>query len=165
MTPAQREWTQNQMNKMHSYLVKLGASSEDAKDIIQDTFYKALLYEDSIKPDKMSAWLFKVAIHAYYDLCRRSKRQASLPSLEELVSTEFLPEEWLTSQEDRQEVQKVLEKLSPVHKQVLELRYRQEMSYKEIGESLDLKPNNVKTYLSRAKKQFAKIYRRSGKHE
>ncbi|WP_185897219.1 RNA polymerase sigma factor [Paenibacillus zeisoli] len=165
MTPAQREWTQNQMNKMHSYLVKLGAVSEDAKDIVQDTFYKAFLYEDSIQPDKMSAWLFKVAIHAYYDLCRRSKRQAALPSLEELASTELLPEEWLTSQEDRQEVQEVLEKLSPVHKQVLELRYKHEMSYKEIGESLDLKPNNVKTYLSRAKKQFAKIYGRLGKHE
>lgn len=165
MNPAQREWTQNQMNKMHGYLVKMGASSEDAKDIVQDTFYKAFLYADSIKADKMSAWLFKVAIHGYYDLCRRSKRQASLPSLEELASTELLPEEWLTSQEERQEVQEVLQELSPVHKQVLELRYKQDMSYKEIGESMDLKPNNVKTYLSRAKKQFAKLYRRSGKHE
>ncbi|MNL45458.1 RNA polymerase sigma factor SigX [compost metagenome] len=85
--------------------------------------------------------------------------------MEELASTELLPEEWLTSQEERQEVQEVLQELSPVHKQVLELRYKQDMSYKEIGESMDLKPNNVKTYLSRAKKQFAKIYRRSGKHE
>ncbi|GIP21904.1 RNA polymerase sigma factor [Paenibacillus sp. J22TS3] len=165
MNPAQREWTQNQMNKIHNYLVKMGASSEDAKDIVQDTFYKAFLYSDSINTEKLSAWLFRVAINAYYDLCRRSTRLASLPSPEELVSKEGLPEELLAVKEESEEVQKVLQELSPLHKQVLELRYKHEMSYKEIGESMDLKPSNVKTYLSRAKKQFAKIYRRSGKHE
>lgn len=44
MNTQDREWTQNQMNKIFSYILKLGATREDAKDIVQETFYKAFLY-------------------------------------------------------------------------------------------------------------------------
>lgn len=56
-----------------SYLIKLGCNQEDAEDITQDTFYKALKYIDGIGASKISSWLFRVAINKYYDLCRTKK--------------------------------------------------------------------------------------------
>ena len=53
---------QQKMNLIYKYLVKLGCSQDNAEDIVQDTFYKALKYIDGIQADKISAWLFKVAI-------------------------------------------------------------------------------------------------------
>ena len=53
---------------VYSYLIKMGASKEDAEDIIQDTAYKFLQYIDSIQMDNIKSWLFRVAVNQYYDL-------------------------------------------------------------------------------------------------
>lgn|GEM_PF-6810312 len=42
---------------------------------MQDALYKGVLYADSSDPVRVPAWLFKVAIHHYYDLCRKRKRK------------------------------------------------------------------------------------------
>lgn len=165
MHPTEKEWTRNEMNKLLRYLMKIGASQEDAKDIVQETFYKALLYADVIPANKRTAWLYRVAINSYYDLYKMSKRTTAFPSSVEFTSSEGIPEAHLIADETQKDVLEVLEELSPAYKRVLELRYKEDMSYKEIGESLDMKTNTVRTYLSRAKKQFAKLYRRFDKYE
>ena len=72
------ELFQQKMNLIYKYLVNLGCSKDNAEDIVQDTFYKALKYIDGIQYDKISAWLFKVAINKYYDLCRKNNRHIHL---------------------------------------------------------------------------------------
>lgn len=47
---------------IYAYLLKMGASKEDAEDIIQDTAYKFLLYIDSMNIKNIESWLFRVAI-------------------------------------------------------------------------------------------------------
>ncbi|MGG1664257.1 RNA polymerase sigma factor [Brevibacillus sp. NRS-1366] len=160
-----REWVQNQMNRMYFYLVKNGANSEDAKDIVQETFYKAFLYADSIPSDKLSSWLFKVAIHAYYDLCRKQHKQISwIPDMD-LISQDIMPEEALLSKESQQEIQDVLKQLSPTYKELLVMKYEKEMTYQDMGHSLQMKIDKVKTYLSRARNHFSKHYRRYNDHD
>lgn len=112
-----REWVQNQMNRLYLYLVKMGANREDAKDIVQDTFTKAFLYADSIPSDKWASWLFKVAIHAYYDLCRKKRRQVPWVAEPNLISHDGLPEEALLSKESQQEIEAVFHQLSPTYKE------------------------------------------------
>jgi len=164
MNTPDREWTQKQMNRIFNYLVKIGSSREDAKDIVQETFYKSLLYSDSIPSDKLSSWLFKVAINTYYDLCRRQKKWIPMPPQFDIVSDKYLLEE-LVVMETQQEVHATLQEMSPTYKELLEMRYAKEMSYQDIGNSLDMKTDKVKTYLARAKKQFQKLYTRSIKDE
>ena len=50
-----------------------------------------------------------------------------------------------------------IKKLKPHYQEVINLRYFQEMSYKEIAEELDSPMNNVKVKLLRAKKLLAEI--------
>lgn len=165
MDARDREWIQNQMNKMHNYLIKIGASAEDAKDIVQETFYKSLLYADSIPSDKLASWLFKVAINAYYDLCKKLNKQIPFPIYFDALSEEYLPEEITMMRETQKEIETALQELSPVYKELLEMRYKEEMSYQEIGTSMKMKKEKVKTYLARAKKQFLKRYGRQEDHE
>jgi RNA polymerase sigma factor (sigma-70 family) len=63
------------MKTIYKYLVKIGADSSDAEDIVQETVYKFFLNIESIDPKKASSWLFRVAVNQYYDICRRRKRQ------------------------------------------------------------------------------------------
>lgn len=52
---------------VYVYLIKMGASKEDAEDIIQDTAYKFLQYIDSVQFDNIQSWLFRVAGGNYQD--------------------------------------------------------------------------------------------------
>ena len=63
---------------VYSYLIKMGASKEDAEDIIQDTAYKFLQYIDSVQLNNIQSWLFRVAVNQYYDMSRKKSRRRDI---------------------------------------------------------------------------------------
>jgi RNA polymerase sigma factor (sigma-70 family) len=148
---------QEKMKHIQRYLIRLGASHADAEDIVQDTVYKGLLYLDSIVPDKFSAWLYRVALNRYYDLLRKKKRiQWSID--EDVVGGSEIPEEILLPNEQREEIEHVMESLSPIFKQLIILKYELDFTYREISDLLGIREETVKTYLYRARKQFQRNY-------
>ena len=157
------EMFQKKMKLIHRYLIKLGCSQYNAEDIVQDTFYKALKYIDGIQVDKLSSWLFKVAINKYYDLCRKNNRHINLSIDEEIFKESLtdhkLVEDFILNIEKKDEILKILNSISDIHKNMLLLKYDMELSYKEIAELLDINDNTVKTYLFRAREQFKKNWR------
>lgn len=154
------------LQKVKSYLIKMGASKEDAEDVVQDTAYKFILYFDSVDPDHVESWLFRVAVNGYYDLYRKgSKRQAILLKFkfQELVE-EATPEGALIQKEGMQGIENVLIKLKPKHQQLLVMKYSMGLAIREIGALVEMKEQSVKTTLYRARKDFIQEYRRQG-HE
>lgn len=141
------------------YLVKSGASKNDAEDIVQEALYKLMLYIDSIDPNKAYSWLFRVAINQYYDLYRKQKKEihTTFENLE-FVDESFLPEDYVRQGEMRKEIEFVLDQLPPLQKQLLLLKYEMELSYAEIAAILDLNAGTLKTYLFRARKAFKELY-------
>ncbi|MBD7913243.1 RNA polymerase sigma factor [Clostridium cibarium] len=154
---------QEKMNLIYKYLMKLGCSSENAEDIVQDTFYKALKYMDGIDEDKLSSWLFKVAINKYYDLCRKNNRHVHLSIDEEIFKERLtdsrLVEDFILDLEKKEEILNILNSVNDIYKNLLFFKYDMGLSYKEIGELLDINENTVKTYLFRAREQFKKLWR------
>lgn len=143
---------------LYNYLRKMGCSHEDTEDIIQDTFYKALIYIEGIDEKSISPWLFKVATNKYFDICRKRKKhpdiQVELVEFLEHLNTDSEPGEIVISAEKNSDIVKTLEVLKPVHKDLLIFKYEMELSYKEISEHLGLSENNVRTYLYRARNEF-----------
>ncbi|WP_246168288.1 RNA polymerase sigma factor [Paenibacillus antarcticus] len=119
MEPGQlQQALQPKIAEIKKYLIRLGATPPDAEDIVQDTVYKAFLYIETIETNKFSAWLYKVAINRYYDLCRRNKWiQVPIDSVE--VADSDLPEDHLLQKEKRAEIEYVLSEILPHHKQLL----------------------------------------------
>lgn len=154
---------QEKMNLIYKYLIKLGCSPENAEDIVQDTFYKALKYIDGIQADKLSSWLFKVATNKYYDLCRKNNRHAHLSIDEDIFKESLrdskLVEDFILDIEKKEEILKVLNAISDINKNLLFFKYQMDLSYREIAELLEISENTVKTYLFRAREQFKKIWR------
>jgi RNA polymerase sigma-70 factor (ECF subfamily) len=105
------------MSVIYKYLVKIGCSHADAEDIVQSTFLKAFVYLDAIDAEKISYWLFKVALNQYYDLCRK-KQKLPLASLqiESLVNNmqaeDYLPEDYVLDNEKRKQIERVLHYLN-----------------------------------------------------
>lgn len=157
------EMFQKKMNLIQRYLIKLGCSQENAEDIVQDTFYKALIYIDGIQTEKLSSWLFKVATNKYYDYCRKNRRHFHL-SIDEGIFKENLAdnrlvEDFILNIEKSEEILKTLNSISDVYKNLLFFKYDMGLTYKEIGELLDINENTVKTYIFRAREEFKKVWR------
>lgn len=143
------------------YLIKNGANPRDAEDIIQESIYKFILNIDAIDPNKAYSWLFRVAINHYYDLCRKQKREVNITFDHfELVDDSLLPEDYVQQIEMKKEIEDILNQLTPLHKQLILLKYVLGLSYEEISEMLDLNLGTLKTYLFRARKTFKEIYRK-----
>ncbi|WP_342527322.1 RNA polymerase sigma factor [Chryseomicrobium sp. FSL W7-1435] len=147
---------------VYSYLIKMGASKEDAEDIIQDTAYKFLKYIDSIQVDKVQSWLFRVAINHYYDLYRKKSKQREIVLKFNILEIfeEETPERVLMQSELERDIHEVLVKLNPKYRQLLLLKYSTGLKIKEIAELYNMKEGSVKTILHRARQEFIEHYRR-----
>lgn len=152
------------LKMVKNYLMKIGAAKEDAEDIVQEAAYKFLLYIDSVDPDHVKSWLFRVAVNGYYDLYRKGSRRQEILlkfNFQKLIE-EATPETALLQNETRKDVENVLKKLKPKHQQLLVMKYSMGFAIREIGALVDMKEESVKTTLYRARKEFIQEHRRQG---
>ena len=142
------------------YLIKNGCTKEESEDIVQDSFVKAIQYMDGVSKEKLSSWLFTVALNEFRNRMKKQEKQYLL-SIDEgnfynnLAEDEDFTED-LLSKERSNEVKNCLNKLKEGHKNLLVLKYEMELSYKDITALLGIKETVVKTYLYRARKEFKK---------
>lgn len=58
------------------YLRRLGCGEQDAQDITQETFVKALVHIDSFRGDcRLSVWLCRIAKNTWYTHLKKKKRE------------------------------------------------------------------------------------------
>ncbi|MEY4111462.1 MAG: hypothetical protein RLZZ46_1818 [Bacteroidota bacterium] len=144
-------------------LMKMVNSKDDAEDLTIEAFGKAFKRLHQYTPNfAFSTWLFKIASNNGIDFIRRKK--AHLISIDkgyvneegaetsmDLKSDVLDPEEKIMKKERIKMLRVVVEKLKPKYKQLVEMRYFEEMSYEEISTKLDLPLGTVKAQLFRAR--------------
>lgn len=145
---------------IYRYLLKIGVTPAEAEDIVQDAIHKALLSIPNMKITYIKTWLFQVAINRHRDLARRQKHIEEIPiESVQLIGSKGLDEP-LLRKELQVEIQSILEKMNPVYKHILLLKYDYELSYKEIATVLEMKEETVRVSLYRARNEFKKLYGR-----
>ncbi|MDZ5472966.1 RNA polymerase sigma factor [Bacillus sp. 31A1R] len=146
-------------NDIYQKLCSMGANPEDAKDIVQESLYRAFLNIDGIHSKAFKSWIYKVSINQYYDLCRKNGSRTMIEFDEFLLdSEENHVEESVIKLEEKNEYEQVLHQLKPLERQLIKMKYEDEFSYKEISEHLNLKESNVKTYLYRTRKKLTSFF-------
>lgn len=150
--------------KLLSYLWHLSASQDEADDLLQDIFikaYRALPRFDARR--RFSPWVYRIAHNEAVNLLKRRNRRtliswediANAKDNLEIADLSETPEERVESEEERKEMQRALEFLSPEHREVLVLRYYHDKSYAEMSEIIGKPENTVASMLNRAKKKLA----------
>ena len=71
------------------------------------------------------------------------------------------PEEQMIKHQKEKLMRNVVDKLKPRYRQLVEMRYFQELSYEEIAEQLDLPLGTVKAQLFRAREFLLQIVKKS----
>ncbi len=140
----------------------------DAADLAMEAFGKAFLKLRSFVPNHaFSTWLFKIAYNHCIDHARRQKlrRRHQAPfdadTLSRLPANALNPEEEMVRQERIAMIFTLLQELDPRYRQMIELRFYEEMSYDEIAAHLGLPIGTVKAQLFRAKEMMRELVGRA----
>lgn len=141
------------------YCVFQTSNREVALDILQDTFTKTWMYlKDGKEIDNIKAFLYKVAKNLIIDY-RRKKKTYSLDAIIE-TGVDFAggnEEENAANNFDKEFVVGKLDKLPEDDREILTMRYVNEMSIKEIADTLDLTTNNISVKIHRAVEKMKKV--------
>jgi len=147
--------------KMMRYARKFLSDSEDIKDVIQEVFIKAYKNIKSFDTKrKFSTWLYRIA---HNELINVFKKRKTLPLFDSDV---FLPHNLhdnnLVQQIDRQDmremIDKCLDQLEPKYRETIVLYYFEELSYKEIADTMQIPISTVGIRIKRAKEKMKSIY-------
>ncbi|APZ46822.1 RNA polymerase subunit sigma-70 [Polaribacter reichenbachii] len=153
---------------VYSYQLKRTKSENDAEDIAIQTFSKAF---DKIHTfdDKyvFKTWLIAISKNVHIDLLRKKKSSIYTETTIEQEEKVYLvvdenptPEDKIIREQNLAKLLRDIKQLKPKYQQVIQLRYFQELSYKEISTQINEPMNNVKVKLLRAKKLLAEIIER-----
>jgi RNA polymerase sigma-70 factor (ECF subfamily) len=138
-------------------------NKDDADDLTIEAFGKAFKNLKQYTPNfAFSTWLFKIASNNCIDFIRRKKkrtlsidrRQESEDGMEttiHLKSDMLDPEEKFVKKQKIKMLHEIVKKLKPRYRELVELRYFQELSYEEIAQKLDIPLGTVKAQLFRAR--------------
>lgn len=154
-------------------LLKMVNSPVDAEDLTIEAFGKAFKNINQYAPNfAFSTWLFKIATNNCIDFIR--KKRASHISIDQTIDGEDSlapstliqsddpdPETYMINQQKIKHMRKVVSRLKPRYRQLVELRYFNEYSYDEIAVELDIPIGTVKAQLFRARELLLNILNRS----
>ncbi len=134
--------------------------SEEAKDVLQQSFLKALENFDSLKDySKFKSWFFKIITNCFYDVTRKNFWK-NIISLDNYEKKDFIPNFFngFEYSETRNLISFALDKLSDKERVAILLFEIEGFSIKEITELQNEKSQSaVKSRLSRARNKLKEI--------
>ncbi len=144
-------------DSLFNFIYRMTFEKEVAQDIFQETWLKVIKNIERYNPEiPLKIWLFQIAKNLCKDYARRLKaRRKSLELIrnEEIVKGEkFLPQE-----EER--LRACLSKLPVKYREVIHLRFFEELEYEEIGKILNIPSGTVKSRVNRGLERLKKIWR------
>ena len=154
---------------VYNYQLKRTKSENDAEDIAIQTFSKAFDKIHTFDNQYIfKTWLITISKNMHIDLLRKKKISISTNTSKEQEEKVYLvidenptPEDKIIREQNLAKLLRDIKQLKPKYQEVIQLRYFQELSYKEISEQINEPMNNVKVKLLRAKKLLAEIIKKS----
>ncbi len=158
------------MDALYNYGMSLTANSDEASDLLQETYLKAFRFFDSFRPGtNCKAWLFQIMKNSFINRYRKQTREPAKVSydvIEEYVGAIHAEEISFNDLERAlfdnnlgDEVSRALKSLPDIFREVLLLSDVEELSYEEIAEIIDCPIGTVRSRLHRARKaMFTTLY-------
>ncbi len=155
-------------DSLMNFVFRFIGDKDVCADIVQDTMIKFYLNKDSYKSfAKFSTWIYTIAGNLAKNELKRRKRRTifSLNNSKDEDDKPFELEDKKIIAPDREVdnliknemIQKALNKVKPVYREVVILRDIQEFSYEEISEITGLSIGTVKSRINRGRTQLQKL--------
>jgi RNA polymerase sigma-70 factor (ECF subfamily) len=150
--------------RVYRFLVRLTQDAGRAEDLISDVFFdvwqQAGRYEARAS---VSTWLLAIARFKALSLLRRRPHETLEPEAAEAIEDEAdTPEVSVQKTDKARAIRACLEKLTPDHREVIDLVYYHERSVEEVGQVLGIPEGTVKTRMFHARKRLSELLKAAG---
>lgn len=154
---------------LYLLLLRMTRNTTTASDLTIETFSKAFLQLNRYSPTgTFGSWLFSIGANTYIDYLRKRKLETvSINSITRTSDNEFIeyqipssqpnPEEMMIRMQRDAALKEIVEQLKEPYRQIIELRYYEDLSYEDIAERMKIPIGTVKVRLNRAKALLSSI--------
>lgn len=137
-------------------------SVDEAKDLTQDVFLHVFVKLVTFKGNsKFSTWLYSVTYNFCVNYLNRDKERkisANSNAVEDEYNLAYEVSDYSLFEMKVDKLEKALSLISPEDKMILQLKYQDDVSIKEIQNVLEISESAVKMRVSRAKFKIAEVY-------
>jgi RNA polymerase sigma factor (sigma-70 family) len=146
---ARTEWVREALERHEAsllrYVMSLTGDTESARDIVQDTFFRLCSQERSGVEGHLAQWLFTVARNRALDLHRKEGRMAPLTDidLETREAAAPTPSASAEARDNARNVLALIDRLPRNQREVVRLKFQNQLSYQEIADLTALSVGNV----------------------
>ncbi|WP_439956890.1 RNA polymerase sigma factor [Leptospira ryugenii] len=136
--------------------VSMVKDADDAEDIVQDALISGYRSIQNFRAEAgVYTWLYRIVVNKSKDLLSKKKRGREKP-MDDTGDNQFVDEregyeKKLELSEESAYLMEKIAQLEDSYKQVLELRYFENLSYNEIAEIMECNVGTVKSRLFKAK--------------
>ena len=151
--------------KIFSVAMRLGASTEDAEEVVQEVFLKLWTNRANINEElSINAYLLTITKNT---VINRHKKQAYETAYKKYLEKQDLhsfmgTEEQVHYSDFEQLAQNFIQKLPTQQKEIFVLAKKQNLSSKEIAEKLNLSVRTVENQVYRATKKIKTEFKKNG---
>jgi RNA polymerase sigma-70 factor (ECF subfamily) len=125
-----------------------------SEDLTSTTFQKAWSARSNFKGGSAQAWLYRIARNTLFDYWRKTKEITSDDIIEHQEDDHATTAELLDKQSEVEKLQGALSKLPKDMRDIIELRFIEGLSSKQVAKQLDLTDGNVRIIQYRALKKL-----------
>jgi RNA polymerase sigma factor (sigma-70 family) len=128
-----------------AYAASLLQDFDRARDVVQDTFIRLCQQKISKVRDNLKPWLFTVCRNRAMDLLRKDKRVQPLDDIrwKKVAGPGLQPDEMAEHEERQTQIMALLDRLSANQREVILLKFQQNLSYQEIHTITGLTSGNI----------------------
>lgn len=153
------EFIQQHLRRIYLLIFRIVGNADDAQDLAQEAFIKALQRRDQLKDlDKAAHWLSRIATNTAIDHLRKQGR-VTLMDMNELpefavVSRGESPEQFVLRSESRVELDGGLALLSERERMALLLRDVEDLPAEEVAKQMKCSKATVRSHIANARIKF-----------
>ena len=157
---------------IYALLFRLTEDAEEARDLTQETFLRALKAVKNFRGDAdLKTWLYRIAVNESRNRFRWWKRRSrnltvsldapdafsETPLTERISARSENPETETLRRERQQALRNALGKLSANYREAIILRDIEGLSYEEIAAALETSVGTVKSRIARGREELRKM--------
>lgn len=146
-------------DRLYVHALYILHDGQEAHDVLQEVFIKAMREPRFFDAEfKIQAWLYRVTRNLCFNIVRdRRRRENILAANPGDRASRVDPLDAVFDGERQEEILAAVDRLTADHREILLLRYYEDLSYVEISGRLQIKLGTVMSRLSRARDRLEEV--------
>jgi RNA polymerase sigma-70 factor (ECF subfamily) len=158
------ELVEETQDRVYSLAYNVLSNRQEAEDMTQEVYLRVWRALPSFRGEaKFTTWLHRIAVNACLNRRRQLRSRLRIvddaEALERVTASLGDPVAATIHREGKESLWKTVTRLPEKYSLVVNLFYQQQLSYKEIADTLSLPLGTVKAHLNRARQALAKSLR------